>query len=954
VIGRLNLLVGRERELARIDAVIAQTRSGSGVAAIIEGPAGIGKTALLNVAAHRSALAGMTVFRATAGLLEQDFSFGVVRGLFTAVVSERSSLLDGAAALSAIPLGVSAGGDTSEAWGDPAAAAMHGLYWLTAKLTEDGPIALMIDDAHWADEMSLRFMLYLVRRLVDLPVLMLLAMRGDEQPDSHHELLAELSGTPELEVIRPAPLDEDAVAEIVRARGLAQADHDFIAACLEASGGNPFLLSELLTELHAKGVRGTAGDARRVGSSAPQRVVRWISARLASLGDDADRLASALAVLGPGATPAECAELAGVTPRRVGDVTDALIRANILADQRSLAFVHPLVAAAVYQRLTSRRRAEAHARAAQLTAERGAPLVRVAAHLLPAAPGDSEWTVQTLRGAACEARASGAPASATRYLERALLETMPQAARSAVLLELGEIQLQAGLAGAAHRMREALELNADPRARAEICLALGRALFTTGQYDAARETFRSGLAELSNDDDDLFLELRAWYVTDAQHDLPLSAAAATRLQALIDGEAPGATAVERRLLAQAAYEAGRSGALVCGRVASLARRALAGGELLQDSGADIGPYGAACHALVTSGQPGAAIDELTAAIEFSQRHGWWVAFAWFSHLRGVACYSRGDLVDASADLESANEAYANAGAEPLPDTRAILALCRLERDDLTGASDALACEREPSPESSCSYAYAVGRLRATQGRLREGLDALLSCDEWVRGTNAPNPAANLPWRADAALIAAQLGDSERASALIAENLRLARAFGGPGALGIALRASGLIVGGNAGREQLVQAARLLEQSGMRFQLARTLVEQGAALRRAGHRPDALQPLRRGLDLAARCGALALVRRAHDELVAAGARPRRQRIWGAEALTASELRVARMAAAGMTNAQIAQALFISRKTVTVHLTRIYQKLDITSREHLAQALGDAQSGAATVLLTSRAP
>ena len=122
-----------------------------------------------------------------------------------------------------------------------------------------------------------------------------------------------------------------------------------------------------------------------------------------------------------------------------------------------------------------------------------------------------------------------------------------------------------------------------------------------------------------------------------------------------------------------------------------------------------------------------------------------------------------------------------------------------------------------------------------------------------------------------------------------------------------------------------------------LELARSLTEQGAALRRMGHRSDAVQTLRRALDLASRCGALVLAQRAREELVVAGARPRRERVRGVDSLTASELRVARMATTGMTNRDIAEALFVTIRTVTTHLGHVYQKLDVSGRGQLAEAI-----------------
>ena len=173
------------------------------------------------------------------------------------------------------------------------------------------------------------------------------------------------------------------------------------------------------------------------------------------------------------------------------------------------------------------------------------------------------------------------------------------------------------------------------------------------------------------------------------------------------------------------------------------------------------------------------------------------------------------------------------------------------------------------------------------------------------------------------LLAAGVGDRDQAAELVAGDLRLARAFGAPHAIGAALRAAGLIEGGSRGIEQLTQAVDVLDGSGVNLELGRTLADLGAALRR-------------GLDLAARCGALALAARAREELIATGARPRRDRTGGAHALTASELRVAHMAAQGLTNRQIAEAL-VSMKTVSCHLGHVYAKLDITDRAQLAAAL-----------------
>ena len=141
-----------------------------------------------------------------------------------------------------------------------------------------------------------------------------------------------------------------------------------------------------------------------------------------------------------------------------------------------------------------------------------------------------------------------------------------------------------------------------------------------------------------------------------------------------------------------------------------------------------------------------------------------------------------------------------------------------------------------------------------------------------------------------------------------------------------------------------QAAAAVDGSPARYERARSLTEYGAALRRAGHRRDAREPLREALELADRCGLWRTAARAREELLATGARPRRVARSGADSLTPSERRVCRLAADGLSNRDIAQALFVTLRTVEGHLTQSYMKLDISSRDALAIVLGGAETPA----------
>jgi DNA-binding CsgD family transcriptional regulator len=239
--------------------------------------------------------------------------------------------------------------------------------------------------------------------------------------------------------------------------------------------------------------------------------------------------------------------------------------------------------------------------------------------------------------------------------------------------------------------------------------------------------------------------------------------------------------------------------------------------------------------------------------------------------------------------------------------------------------------------------HARGCLHAAAGDHAGAVRELLAAGELAKRWGIWNPAL-MAWRSAAALSLSALGDHGEAHLLCAEEISLARRWGSDRAIGIALRAAGLVEGGDRGIASLTEAANVLRPSSARLELARTLLDLGAAHRRAGSRARARDLLRESMDLAHALGGLALADRARQELVTAGGRPRRDAIRGRDALTPSESRVAQLAANGQTNRQIAQALFVTQRTVETHLTSTYGKLGISSRPELLAALADSHPAA----------
>jgi DNA-binding CsgD family transcriptional regulator len=295
-----------------------------------------------------------------------------------------------------------------------------------------------------------------------------------------------------------------------------------------------------------------------------------------------------------------------------------------------------------------------------------------------------------------------------------------------------------------------------------------------------------------------------------------------------------------------------------------------------------------------------------------------------------------------ADAQTALDSLPRGDEPAAPLARALLARILLERGEPIAARDVLTLfggdEHWSGRVAYAAVLEARGWLALAEGKGDEALAAFLECGRRQTAARAPNPAVRA-WRSGAALAAAMVDDLERASRLADEEIDLARDFGAPAALGGAQRTAGLVARGEEGLDRLREAVETLQDSPAELDHARALTDLGAALRRAGKRSEAQDTLRRGLDLAYRFGALSTAEHARAELTAAGARPRRAALTGFDALTASERRVAELAVEGLTNREIAQALFVTVKTVEWHLGNTYGKLGISSRGELKTVTAD---------------
>src|SRR4051794_16664707 len=649
-------LLERDEELRELDLLLDEAlERRRGRLVLVEGPPGIGKTRLLDALRTRARERGAVVVSARASELDRDFPFGVVRQLFESVVArEGAELLDGAAGrarplLEAAPAREAA---PSEA---PAVELFHGLYWLVANLAERAPLLLTIDDIHWADAASLRFVQFLVPRLEELPVLVALASRIEE-PGFDHGVIDALVTDPLACVLRPAPLGDDAVATLVESALGRAPDAAFSEACTEATGGNPFLLRELLHELAGDGVEPAAEAVPVVSQLAPPTVARAVLLRLARLGDEAAALARALAVLGDGTPLHRVSALAGLSQDEAAQAATALGRAGILDAGAALAFAHPILRAAVYRELAHLERSRAHREAARLLEQEGAEPSAVAVHLLATDPSADAVVVLTLRAAAAHARSRGTPDAAAAFLRRALEEPPAPAERADVLFELASSELHAGeSAPAVEHFDAALRLTPDPRPRAACSWEYAVALQTLGRYDEAFAVRERAADEVRDADAGLALEVEASLIASAGVDLSRLGWARNRMSSY-RGRLTGATRAEQRLLATQAYDDAMYGSSPAAEAAGAAERALGSGMLLDEgTGFASTAFFSAIETLWLADRTEPALRTLDAVIGQAQRRGSVVGFACFAGWRCMALARSGDLVEAEADARSCAE-----------------------------------------------------------------------------------------------------------------------------------------------------------------------------------------------------------------------------------------------------------------------------------------------------------
>ncbi|GAA3806354.1 LuxR family transcriptional regulator [Streptomyces coacervatus] len=913
----------RATELQMLDVLLGQVLAGNGTAALIDAPAGTGKSALLAEAATRARLRKAQVLRARCCPQEAYAPWGTVRQLLDARLSDKD-------------LGLPAPGPAPlpEGHGDRALPVkrFHDLFLLLLQLSRQAPVVLLVDDAHHADDLSQQWLAYLARRLDGVPIGLAVATRTASGTECG-ALETALAACPEFPRLRPRPLSELGTASHLAGK-LGQALESVSAeVCHAATGGNPGLLDAMADAIARTGTPPPQITPEQAADICSRALLRALPLLLNRHGPAVTATATAVTALGRVTGLPLLARTARTAMPTVEQAVTALEDAGLVCvgppwRPSSAAIAQVLTALADDRTLSAVR-----SRAAEALRDLGAATPQIADMLLLTTPEGQAWRVPVLREAARIADERSDLPAAGAYLRRALAEPPEDTDRSALLARLGIAEVHLDPDSAVSHLRTVLEGEEDIRVRVTLVPHLAEALVRTGRAEAAVTLLDELAGQIGEDDRETLYRLWAQGILVFMEETPHVAdawIARDNIADDLDGTSPG----QRLLLAVLALKTTLTGE--CSHAAAdFADRALA------RSGPTEGPALTTAFATVALLHAGRLTDAARCCDQLlgDGLHRQPVPLqSFFMAMRAKISHRTGDIASA---LSLGRQALALAPPgqryQPYATAQVLHALLDLG----AGEEAEHACRTSYQSPAGCHWSWAClhaarARNHHVQGNHHAALEELEACARLMQDRGYDNPAL-VPWRSHAALVHQHLGNHATAMDLADEELVRARRWGAPHTIATSLRTLGRLQTGSDAVTALSEAASLLQGTPARRALAHTLTDLGEALHTTGRLADARQALRQALDLADASGATPLSERAHRALLVTGARPRRRRQSGVSALTEREYRIASLAATGMDNRAIASALFVSRRTVEFHLTHVYRKLAIDGRAELGTAL-----------------
>ncbi len=885
------MIVGRDREAARLLAALAGARAGRASRVAVVGEAGIGKTALLDVV--RAAAADLRVVSALGIESEATVSFGAL----LEVVRPFRSLVDQLAPPQRRALAVALGLEDGEV-GDRFAVGAATLGLLAAA-AEAAPVVCLVDDAHWIDSPSREALLFAARRLDADAVLVVFAVRTGAGLEEH-----DLAG---FDTLRLVGLDLESVGRVVGAEH-AQAAYDL-------TGGNPLALQVF-----------DASAPAETPQPLPERLTRGFQIRLAELGPATQRAMLVASAESAGRSSVIAAALASAG-LELADLAPAERAEIITVSGERVFFAHPLVRSAAYHLGTPPDRRDVHRWLAAATAAAG-DHERSAWHRAAAAVGPDEGSALELETVGRSAAMRGAHETAMRAFVRSAALTPPGGPAAARTHEAAVAAWSAGRSEDAERLLlDVRATSADPERVVDALALWHHSISQTGRVTREEElrVLLDAARELREDRPELAARLLACAATAAffqADDVYETRRLAEEAFALATSRPPVGVDVRHRygwaLLIRG--EAANAAAVMSG----------AARELIGD-GASAEDLDAACWILYFADEPAAFREVVTRAVAAARTEA-------RMGLLSDAVFGLAQVRLMDGDWRAGEAACAESirlaqeTNQPLNEalTWTVLAEFAAIRDDEAALATAAAAAAASAPLLRRHFWLDAGpRYAAAHLALARG-DA-----ERVLQVNPDHPAGGDRWfgySTDRIEALIRLGRTEAAQAEIekigSETFRRCS--------GRVERCRGMLAADDAYEEPLDRSIAIFTEIGHPLELARTQLRLGERLRRANARRRAREQLHAAAEAFERLGAQAWLQAAERELAASGERLRRS-VAARDELTPQELQIASLVAAGRTNREVATQVFLSPKTIESHLGRVYRKLAISSRSELAAAL-----------------
>jgi DNA-binding CsgD family transcriptional regulator len=908
------IFVGRQAELSLLRGKLDAAAAGRGSLVLVEGAAGIGKTALLHQFLHDAGQDRALV--ASGDEAETGLPYGIVEQILARVRQPLPPPL----------LGIGEGADPLRVGA--------GLVDLLHRLQGEGPVILVVDDAHQADPHSMQALAFMLRRIRGSSVLAVLSTRCDAEepmPGSFATLLAGGTG----ERLRLAGLDATALRAIAAAVGKAPLSLRAAARVVALTDGNALHAKALFEELPVEVLENPLDPL-----PAPRSYRMLVLARLAGCPPDAERLVVAASVLGVHCSLVRAAELAGLADPLIA--LERSIKARLLTEQpliaeRMISFLHPLDRAAVYGFLGPARRSALHARAARLVSSEAAAL----RHRVAAAGANDPALAEAVEAFAVRHAAAGAwTQAADSWLASARLSGSG-GERARRVLEGVDCLLLAGSTGEASMVLAELRTGIDP---VRLDYMRGRLALVEGRDDDARARLTRAWRSRRDDDVELTAAVSGQLALLELTHLRGSEAAAWARQGLVGP--PGRSTAARNLV----------DVLVIGlAISGNAQEARATTAGLPEPAAATGAAG--LDGLIGRGIARLWTDDLVAArrdlaavVAATHRPPGPQPFRLAAMVfLAETEYRLGSWADAIVQAELAVSMTSETGQRWIaPVAHAVAALPLAGRGDLDSARAHLdAAQAWPGglgTESTIAWvATAEATIAAAAGEWDAAAAALEPVVALDRRDGLDEPGC-LPWRELYAEALIHQGAEQSAEAVLAPFEHLAQARGHRSSLVAAARLRGELEAAR-GRRDLAEAAfraglAAADELPMPFDRALLEAAYGRMLRRAGRRAEAIDRLQAARLRFAELQARPYLARCDRELAACGRAPGHGRDGRRRALTPQEFAVARLVASGLTNRQTAAELVVSIKTVEFHLNNVYAKLAITSRSQLRPRLQGA--------------